>query len=154
MFLLLLLSVFSPNLMAVEHVAVIELNHFFDQRGKPVFSQVVFYERSPETGRFQVRAWCLVEDREELGRRPIRNETTGVYTVYWLDKDRKLQRKITSSIYSESWTQVDTEVANKLIHPQSKRIALVHKLNNCQIDLPPVDSGARVPTDMPPDPPM
>ena len=48
-----------------EHVALIELNHFYDQTGRHVYDQVIFYERAPETGRFQVRAWCLVEDREQ-----------------------------------------------------------------------------------------
>lgn len=54
---------------ATEHVDLIELNHFHDQAGKLVYDQVIFYERAPETGRFQVRAWCLVEDPERTNKR-------------------------------------------------------------------------------------
>ena len=61
-----------------EHVDAIELNHFHDQRGHLVYDQVIFWERTPVNGRFQVRAWCLVDDRETLNRRPLLNDN-GLY---------------------------------------------------------------------------
>jgi hypothetical protein len=108
-----------------EHVDLVELNHFFDQQGRLVYDQVIFYERAPETGRFQVRAWCLVEDRESLNRRPVKNETTGLYQVDWFDADQRLLRRITSSLYRESWTQLDPERANKKVHDERLRISMV-----------------------------
>ena len=108
-----------------EYVDLIELNHFYDQLGRPVYDQVIFYERAPETGRFQVRAWCLVEDRESLNRRPVRNYETQLYQVDWFDTDQRLFRKITSRLYRESWTQIDPERTNKKIHDERLRIAMI-----------------------------
>ena len=113
------------NHLAEEVVDLIELNHFYDQQGRLVYDQVIFYERAPESGRFQVRAWCLVEDRECLNRRPIKNQQTQLYQVDWFDSDQRLLRKITSRLYHESWTQVDPERTNKKIHDERLRISLI-----------------------------
>lgn len=108
-----------------EHVDLIELNHFYDQQGRHVYDQVIFYERCPDTGKFKVRAWCLVEDRETLSRRPIRDLESNLYQVNWFDSDQRLLRKITSRMYRESWTQVDPERANKRIVDERLRTSLV-----------------------------
>lgn len=124
---LIICATISPkgNHSVDEYVDLIELNHFYDQLGRPVYDQVIFYERAPETGRFQVRAWCLVEDRESLNRRPVKNYGTQLYQVDWFDTDQRLLRKITSRLYRESWTQVDPERANKKRHDERSRIAMV-----------------------------
>ncbi len=123
---LIICATISPkgNHSVDEYVDLIELNHFYDQLGRPVYDQVIFYERAPETGRFQVRAWCLVEDRETLNRRPIRNHETQLYQVDWFDTDQRLLRKITSGLYRESWTQIDPERVNKRVHDERSRIAM------------------------------
>jgi hypothetical protein len=108
-----------------EYVDLIELNHFYDPRGVFVYDQVIFYERSPETGVFRVRAWCLVEDREILNRRPIKNVQSQLYQVDWYDHDNRLLRKIRSHIFRESWTQIDPERLNKQVHEERLRLALV-----------------------------
>ena len=113
------------NQSADENVDLIELNHFFDQQGRLVYDQVIFYELAPETGRFQVRAWCLVEDREYLNRRPVQDQETQLYEVNWFDTDQRLKRKITSRLYRESWTQVDPERSNKKLHDERLRISLI-----------------------------
>ncbi|MCF7962000.1 MAG: hypothetical protein K9M08_14785 [Pirellula sp.] len=110
---------------AEEYVDLIELNHFYDHQGRHVYDQVIFYEQSPETGRFQVRAWCLIEDRDNLSRRPVKNVETQLVQVDWFDKDQRLVRKITSRSFRESWTQIDPERANKKILEERSRIALV-----------------------------
>ena len=93
------------NHTAEEYVDLIELNHFYDQQGRLVYDQVIFYERAPENERFQVRAWCLVEDREDLNRRPVKNYQTQLYQVDWYDTDQRVLRKVTSRHFRESWTQ-------------------------------------------------
>ena len=113
------------NPTADEYVDLIELNHFYDQQGRLVYDQVIFYERAPETGRFQVRAWCLVEDREDLNRRPVKNYQTQLYQVDWFDTDQRILRKVTSRLYRESWTQVDPERANKKVHDERLRISMI-----------------------------
>ena len=112
-----------------ESVDCIELNHFHDQKGKLVYDQVIFYERAPETGRFRVRAWCLVEDREVLDRRPVKNEETGVYRVDWFDSDKRVKRKITSRMFRESWTQLDPERENKKVHDERLRRCLISRID-------------------------
>ena len=127
----LVLILSSPLKLATnvaESVDCIELNHFYDHCGRLVYDQVIFYERVPETGKFRVRAWCLVEDREHLNRRPIKNEETGIYRVDWYDTDKKLQRSITSRLYRESWTQVDPERANKKFHDERLRVGLITRI--------------------------
>lgn len=113
---------------AAECVDLIEMNHFYDRCGRLVFDQVIFYERAPETGRFQVRAWCMADDREHLNRRPIRNEITGRYQVDWFDSDKRLTRRISSKLFRESWTQVDPERENKKLLDERLRVSLVSRI--------------------------
>jgi hypothetical protein len=127
-----------------ECVDLIELNHFYDAQSRLVYDQVIFYGRAPETGRFQVRAWCLVEDREELNRRPVKNEETGLYQVDWFDTDQRLRRKITSRLFRESWSQVDPERANKRILDERLRLSLVKRSDTeipQRVEFDPIDGG-------------
>jgi len=112
---------------AAEYVDLIELNHFYDTRGRLVFDQVIFWERTPEQGRFQVRAWCMVDDRELLNRRPVRNEETALYQVDSYDADNRLRRVITSRLFRESWTTIDPE--RELKHNDNRlRVGLIRRI--------------------------
>lgn len=124
-FLLFLLSITSCN--RCESVDLIELNHQYDGKGRLSFDQVVFYEVNPRNGRFQVRGWCMVDDREDLSRRPVKNEATGLWAVTWKD-DRRLVRTVTSRLYRESWSQVDPEREDKKHHDERCRVALASPL--------------------------
>jgi len=108
-----------------ETVDMIELNHFFDRHGRHVYDQVIFYERLAGNGQFRVRAWCLVEDRESLNRRPIWDATTDHYQVDWLDSDQGIVRSIRSPLYRETWTQYDPERIDKKHLEERYRLALV-----------------------------
>ena len=129
---LLLVVILSVPLRLENHVSefvdCIELNHFYDARARLVYDQVVFYEWTPTTGKFQVRAWCLVDDREQLNRRPIKNEETGIYESEYLDTNTRLIRRIRSRLFRESWSQLDPERENKRVHPESLRIELVKRI--------------------------
>lgn len=126
------------------HVHAIELNHFYDMKGNPVYDQVIFWECAPETGRFQVRAWTIADDREIPNRRPIKNYATGLYQVDWYDTDKGIKRKVTSNLYRESWTQYDPEMRDKKVHHESRRIPLPGR--NPKRD----DNGDAVPPLVPP----
>jgi len=54
-----------------QSVDLIELNHKYAKEGKHTFSQVIFYERVPATGKYRVRDWVLVETQESLDRIPV-----------------------------------------------------------------------------------
>ncbi len=108
-----------------ESVDLIELNHFYDPCGRHVYDQVIFYHLAPETGHYRVRAWCLVEDRETLSRRPTRDAHTGLVRVEWFESDQKLLRRLHSPMYRESWTQVDPERLDKRKLDERLRLSLV-----------------------------
>ena len=122
-------AAFRSKDTASESVDAIELNHFYDQAGKPIYDQVIFYEKAPETGRFRVRGWCLVDDKQELTRRPIKSETTGLYHVDYYDTDAKLFRHIKSRIIRESWSQTDPEREDKKHFHESLRRSLIKKVS-------------------------
>jgi hypothetical protein len=109
----------------VEVVDMIELNHFFDRNGRHIYDQIIFYERVSASGQFRVRAWCLVEDRESLNRRPQWNATNNMYHVDWLDSDQSILRSIRSRLYRESWSQVDPERRDKKVLEERYRLSLV-----------------------------
>lgn len=108
-----------------ESIDMIELNHFYDPCGRHIYDQVIFYHLSPETGKYRVRAWCLVEDRESLTRRPMRDAKTGRVRVEWYDGEHKALRHLESGIYRESWTQVDPERMDKRHLDERLRLSLV-----------------------------
>ncbi len=108
-----------------ESIDMIELNHFYDSSGRHIYDQVIFYHLAPETGKYRVRAWCLVEDRESLSRRPIRNPVTGRVRVEWYDGEHRVLRHLESSVYRESWTQVDPERMDKRYLDERLRLSLV-----------------------------
>jgi len=107
-----------------EQVDMIELNHFFDPQGRHVYDQVIFYHVAPETGKFRVRAWCLIEDRESLSRRPLRDPHTSTARVEWYDENQKIVRRLTSKLFRESWTQVDPERSDKVQLEEKLRLSL------------------------------
>ncbi|MCU0710128.1 MAG: hypothetical protein MUF23_17760 [Pirellula sp.] len=114
-----------PDRVVEESIDLIELNHFYDPCGRHVYDQVIFYHLSPETGKYRVRAWCLVEDRETLSRRPLKDPSTGIVRVEWYDGDHKVIRRLESHIFRESWTQVDPERMDKRHLDERHRLSLV-----------------------------
>jgi hypothetical protein len=48
---------------------LIELNHYYDDCGKHVFDQAIFYDWSEHDTRYQVRAWRLVKQPSQLPAR-------------------------------------------------------------------------------------
>jgi hypothetical protein len=117
----------SASTVCIEEVDLIELNHFHDCLGRHVYDQVIFYEWSAEMQRYHVRAWCLVEDREPVSRRPTRSYSDNRYHVRWYDRDQNLSRRISSQHYRESWTQIDPERANKKLLDERLRTSLVKR---------------------------
>jgi len=105
-----------PQDVAVEEVDLIEVNHYYDEHGRLVFDQLIFYDWCDRSGRFQVRAWRLLKKPEQM---PRRNWRTGHYTAIWKDGD--VLRKVRSKAISESWTQHDPELAERRHLAKEKR---------------------------------
>ena len=75
-----------------ERVDLIELNHFYDDLGRNMYDQVIFYEWSPDYRRYHVIAWCLVEN--DLSRMPSKVVGSDDYVVRWHDRDSKVRREV------------------------------------------------------------
>jgi hypothetical protein len=101
---------------ARETVDLIELNHFYDEHGRLVFDQVIFYDWSAGEGRYNVRAWRLVKNPAQL---PQRDWKDGGYSAMWQDGEQI--RHIRSKSISETWTQYDPELVEREYLPKEKR---------------------------------
>jgi hypothetical protein len=103
---------FSPGEpVAVDKVDLVEINHFFDEQGRLVFDQVIFYEWCPRECRYQVRDWRLLKSDSQV---PLRNWRDGNFVAIWHDfKDCDILRRVSAAMIRETWTQYDPELAER-----------------------------------------
>jgi len=99
-----------------ESVDLIELNHFYDEQGRLVFDQVIFYDWSAIEARYNVRAWRLVKNPAQL---PQRDWKDGGYSAMWQDGEQI--RHIYSKSIRETWTQYDPELLEREYLPKERR---------------------------------
>lgn len=109
-----------------ESVDLIELNHFYDEHGRLVFDQVIFFDwneehlesrnRFGDSPRYNVRAWRLIRTPNQL---PIRNPEDKLYYTFWTDGEQ--MRRIISKSIVETWTQWDVELLEREHLPKEKR---------------------------------
>ncbi|ADB17785.1 hypothetical protein Psta_3121 [Pirellula staleyi DSM 6068] len=102
--------------VAREVVDLMEVNHFYDEEGRLVFDQVIFYDWSADDSRYMVRAWRLVKNPAQL---PQKNWQVGGYVAVW--QDGEILRKVHSQAMRESWTQYDPELVEREFLPKEKR---------------------------------
>ena len=102
--------------VAIDRVDLIELNHFYDEQGKHVFDQIIFYDWSPQSGRYHVRAWRLLKKPAQI---PSRNWKHGEFVAVWHDGD--LLRRVRGTSVRESWTQYDPELIEREFLAKDKR---------------------------------
>jgi hypothetical protein len=99
-----------------DDVDAIELNHFYDDQGRLVFSQFIFWEYRGEH-KFVVD-WRMVKD-DVL---PV--QRNGRYEYTFLDHDG-IFRRVRAMTYGESWTQFDPEQEHRMIQPKEFRRGLL-----------------------------
>lgn len=116
---LIALAIVPVQDVARDRVDLVEVNHFFDDQGRKVFDQAIFYDFCTATERFQVRAWRLVKDQSQL---PERDWEHGGYAILW--QDGETVREVRAAMVRETWTQVDVELLEREILPQNKRKGL------------------------------
>jgi hypothetical protein len=102
--------------VARESVDLIELNHFYDEHGRLVFDQVIFYDWSAADARYNVRAWRLVKNPAQL---PQRDWKDGGYSAMWQDGEQI--RHVRSKSIRETWTQYDPELVEREYLPKERR---------------------------------
>lgn len=94
----------------------IEVNHFYDENGRLVFDQLIFY-RLAEDGHSDVIAWRLVKCPAML---PYRCKGRSV--VLWFDGD--FLRRVVALSAGETWTQFDPELLERERLPTEHRAEL------------------------------
>jgi len=99
-----------------DRVDLVEVNHFYDDAGRHVFDQVIYYDWSPLDCRHVVRAWRMVKNPAQL---PKRNWHDDTYTATWNDGD--VLREVRAESIRESWTQYDPELLERDYLPKEKR---------------------------------
>jgi hypothetical protein len=115
--LLALLASDPPRLVATDAVDLLELNHYYDEHGKHVYDQVVFYDfRLGESRRYIVRAWRLVKTP---GIQPRRDWSAAGWRSTWFDGE--LLRDVTALSFRETWTQADPELLNRALLAKEHR---------------------------------
>ena len=97
-------------------VDLIEVNHFYDEHGKLVFDQVIFYDWSAATSRYHVRAWRLLKSP---GQVPRRNWKRRDFVSLWHDGD--MLRQVRATSMRETWTQYDPELMDREHLPKQRR---------------------------------
>jgi hypothetical protein len=109
------LGIVPQSTAVVDRVDVIEVNHFYDDQGRLVFHQVVFYDWCDFAERHQVRAWRLLKSASQF---PVRDRRGG-YVATWIDGDRL--RQVWGGAFRETWTQYDPELVERQALPRECR---------------------------------
>jgi hypothetical protein len=134
--------------VASEQVDLMEVNHFYDDQGRHVFDQVIFYDWAEGHGRHMVRAWRLVKNPAQL---PQRNWKDDTYTALW--HDNEVLRKVQAKSMRESWTQYDPELAEREYLPKERRKELQQPTRIARkTDPPAAPIAATATNDAPPSP--
>ena len=105
-----------PETVVSDHVDVIEINHFYDEHGKLVFDQVLYYDWSPSQSRYNVRAWRLLKSPAQI---PQQDYDRGDWVARFYDGDAL--REIRATTVRESWTQYDPELVEREFLPKERR---------------------------------
>ena len=117
-------SVFALAVLAVvprtpvieDRCDVVEVNHFYDENGRLVFEQVIFWDWCDASARHQVRAWRLLKTCFQW---PLRDWSRGGYSAIWHDGERL--RTVRAGELRETWTQYDPELLQREILPTDAR---------------------------------
>ena len=105
-----------PEVVVEDHVDLIEVNHFYDEHGKLVFDQVIFYDWSALQSRYHVRAWRLLKCPAQVPRRNWRRRE---FETVWHDVD--ILRRASAKSVRETWAQHDPELLEREFLPREKR---------------------------------
>lgn len=108
--------------IAAERVDLVEVNHFYDENGKHVLDQLIFYDWSDEKSEYEIRAWRLLK---KPSQRPLKDFQRNEYSVTWQDGDTL--RRIQAEAMSETWTQYDPELVARASLPKDQRRELLKK---------------------------
>lgn len=105
---------------ARDYVDLIEVNHVYDDGGRYVLTQAVFYDWRPQQGEYRIRAWRLIKAESH---RPMRDFARGGWTMIF--HDGGLLREVRAIAFRETWTQYDPEREARSRLPAAERRGLL-----------------------------
>jgi hypothetical protein len=115
------LLAYTPTMdVAVDRVDLVEVNHYYDEQGRHVFDQTIFYDWCSEQGRYNIRDFRLMRS---TGQMPVRDWSGGGYLSMW--HDGSVLRKVHATSFRESWTQYDPEVEERKYLKREERRELL-----------------------------
>lgn len=119
---MLLIGIIPHDDVPIDHVDLIEINHFYDGCGKLVFTQQIFWDWCPPRCRFEVRAWRMHKSDWQNPRWDW--ERNDAFSI-WQDGDtlREVRAKATRT----SYLQFDPELYEREITPKELRRELVER---------------------------
>jgi hypothetical protein len=112
----------STNLVTTDQVDLIEYNHLYDEQGRHVLDQVIFYEWSRGESRFQIRDWRLIKSNTQL---PRHDAERGIYIATW--HEGQTLRQVRATSLRETWTQYDPELIERSYLPKEQRRELTRQ---------------------------
>ena len=115
--------------VATDQVDLIEHNHFYDEQGRHVFDQLIFYEWSRHDARYQIRDWRLIKTPNQV---PYRDVQRNLYVVSW--HDGRHLREVRAKLIRETWTQYDPELVERSVLPKEQRreLSSLHRLETVE----------------------
>lgn len=102
--------------IAVDSIDIIEINHFYDEQGRLVFDQVIFWRWDEIYGGHRVVAWRLLKKPSQIPRYCY---SLGRWRAVWLDGET--MRDVRAYGMRETWTQYDPEQLDREKLPASER---------------------------------
>ena len=124
--------------LVCDRVDVLELNRVYDESGRPMLTQMIFWDWHERDAQSHVVAWRLWKDD---AFQPTRDWSRGDYVLLW--HDGELLREVRASAWRESWTQFDPEMEDRTRFPKSQRRGL--SLDSPHSGTKPATSGSSAP---------
>ena len=104
----------AEPLVVTDRVDLLEVNHFYDANGEPVFTQFIWWDYNRAENRYDVRAWKLDKGEPQQGG-----------TVTWWDGG---VRRVVAGQRRETFTQFDPELtAREVLSTDRRRGLTPHK---------------------------
>lgn len=101
-------------------VDLVEVNHMYDDQGRLVFDQIIYYDWYRLDNRYHVRDWRLIKSPSQI---PSKVHGAGYYQSVWRDGDTI--RQIRTKIVRETWTTFDPEIEERSLCPKEHRKLLM-----------------------------
>lgn len=102
--------------VARDRVDLAEVQHYYDGEGRLVFDQLILWRWNTDAARYDCQAWRLIKSSAML---PRRDWGADEYSVTWFDGE--LLRDVRVKQVRETWSQVDSELADRDVLPKECR---------------------------------